>query len=113
MGKRREHPKPPKSRVSLTITQAVNKRNIQKNGLINLLALLLVAVFGFGLARAGNTLAGLTALCFVGVAVLVTLVSWFQMGLEERERQERLELEGLARGHAGTALFESREAELF
>src|SRR5207253_10523349 len=28
-------------------------------------------------------------------------------------RQERLELEGLAKGHAGTALFESREAELF
>src|SRR4051812_26283222 len=35
------------------------------------------------------------------------------MGLEEREKQERLELEGLAKGHAGTAMFETREAELF
>ena len=58
-------------------------------------------------------MAGFCALWFIGVGFLVTIVSWFQMGLEERERQERLELEGLAKGHAGAALFETKEAELF
>src|SRR5215467_8224021 len=52
------------------------------------------------------------AACFIGIGVLVAIVSWFQMGLEERERQERLELEGLAKGHTG-ALFETKDAELF
>jgi regulator of protease activity HflC (stomatin/prohibitin superfamily) len=51
-------------------------------------------------------------LCFIGIGVLICIVSWFQMGLEDRERQERLELEGLAKGHTG-ALFETKEAELF
>ena len=91
----------------------MNKRNIQKNGLINLLALLLVGIAGFGAARSSNTLAGQASLCFIGIGILVAVVSWFQMGLEEREKQERLELEGLAKGHAGTAMFETREAELF
>jgi len=80
---------------------------------VNLLALLLVGIAGFAVARSSNTLAGLATLSFIGIGILVTLVSWFQMRLEERERQERLELEGLAKGHAGAALFETREAELF
>src|SRR5436190_23899278 len=58
-------------------------------------------------------MAGHAALWFIGVGVFVAVVSWFQMGLEEREGQERLELEGLAKGHAGAALFETKEAELF
>jgi len=80
---------------------------------LNLLALLLVGVAGFAVARTSNALAGLASLWFIAVAFLITLVSWFQMRLEERERQERLELEGLAKGHAGAAMFETREAELF
>jgi regulator of protease activity HflC (stomatin/prohibitin superfamily) len=91
----------------------LNKRSIQKNGLVNLLALLVVGIAGFAVARSSNTMAGLASLCFIAVGILVSLVSWFQMRLEERERQERLELEGLAKGHPGAALFETREAELF
>ncbi len=35
------------------------------------------------------------------------------MRLEERERLEKLELDELAKGHSGSALFEAKDAELF
>src|SRR5438105_5883218 len=88
-------------------------RNVQKNGLINLLVLLAVGVSGFAVARYTNTLAGLVCLLFIALGVLVTAASWFQMRLEENERLERLELESLAKGHATSALFEARDAEIF
>jgi membrane protease subunit HflK len=89
------------------------ERNIKKHGLINFLALLAVAVGSFAAARASNSLAGLVSLVFVGIGVLVALVSWFQMRLEENERAERLELEDLAKGHAGSAMFEAKDSEVF
>src|SRR5512136_413480 len=89
------------------------ERNIQKNGLVNLLVLLAVAVAGFAVARYSHSLAGQVNSVFVGLGVLVAAVSWFQMRLAERERLEKLELEELARGHDRSALFEAREADLF
>jgi len=89
------------------------ERNLQKNGLINLLTLLVVGVAGFAVARYANSLAGLVSIVFLGVAFLVAAVSWFQMRLEESERIERLELDELARGHARSALFESKDSEMF
>jgi regulator of protease activity HflC (stomatin/prohibitin superfamily) len=89
------------------------ERNLQKNGLINALILLGVGVTGFIVARYANSLAGLISVVFIGVGLLVAVVSWFQMRLEESERLERLELDELARGHAGTALFESKDSEIF
>src|SRR5436305_2251936 len=89
------------------------ERNLQKNGLINLLTFLLVAVAGFVVARYANSLAGLVSIVFIGVGLLVAAVSWFQMRLEESERLERLELDELAKGHAGSALFEAKDSEVF
>jgi regulator of protease activity HflC (stomatin/prohibitin superfamily) len=89
------------------------QRSIQKNGLINLLALLAVGVAAFAVSRYANSLAGLVAAVFMGLGILVAAVSWFQMRLEERERLERMELEELARTHGGAALFEAKEAEVF
>jgi regulator of protease activity HflC (stomatin/prohibitin superfamily) len=89
------------------------ERNLQKNGLINVLVLLLIGVAGFILARYANSLAGLVSVIFITVGLLVAAVSWFQMRLEESERLERLELDELARGHTGSALFESRDSEMF
>ncbi|PWU17639.1 MAG: hypothetical protein C5B50_10995 [Verrucomicrobia bacterium] len=88
-------------------------RNIKKTGLINFLALLLVAGIGFAVARSSNSLAGQVSTVFLGLGTLVAAVSWFQMRLEDSERLEKLELEELAKGHAGSALFEAREAEIF
>src|ERR1043166_989385 len=89
------------------------ERSIQKNGLINLLALLVAAVAGFAVAHYTNSLAGQVSVLFVGIGLLVAVVSWFQMRLEDRERLEKLEFEELAKGRGESALFETKEAELF
>jgi len=89
------------------------EQSVQKNGLVNLLSLLAVGVAALAVARMANSLAGQVSVLFLGLGVLVTAVSWFQMRLEERERLEKLELEELAKAHSGTALFEARDAEVF
>jgi len=89
------------------------ERNIQKNGLVNLLVLLAAGVAAFAAARYANSLSGQIAAVFMGLGVLVAFVSWFQMRLEENERLEKLELEEMARSKASATLFESKEAEIF
>jgi len=89
------------------------ERNIQRNGLVNLLILLLVGIAGFAVARYTNSLAGQINIVFLGLGILVAAVSWFQMRLEESERLEKLELEELSRTHADSALFEAKEADVF
>ncbi|MEY2430125.1 MAG: hypothetical protein QOJ40_3010, partial [Verrucomicrobiota bacterium] len=89
------------------------ERSIQKNGLVNLLVLLVVGVAGFAVAHATNSLAGQVCLLFIGLGILVAAASWFQMRLEEAERLEKLELEELAKTRGGSALFEAKDAELF
>ena len=89
------------------------ERSVQKNGLINLLALLGVGLAGLVVARYANSLAGQVSVLFLGIGVLVAVVSWFQMRLEDRERLEKLELDELAKTHGGSALFEARDAEVF
>ena len=89
------------------------ERSTQKNGLVNFLALLVVGVAGFAVARGSGTLAGQVATLFLGMGLLVALVSWFQMRLEENERLERLELQELAKGHHGSAMFDAKDSEVF
>src|SRR5438876_4039084 len=89
------------------------ERNIQRNGLINLLALLLVGMAGFAVARYSNSVAGLVTVRFIGLGILVAAVSWFQMRLEEGERLEKLELDELLKTHSSSAMFEAKEAEVF
>jgi len=88
-------------------------RSIQKNGLINLLALLAVGVAGFGAARYAHSLAGQVSAFYLGLGVLVAAASWFQMRLEERERLEKLELDELAKTKSSSTLFEAKDAEIF
>lgn len=89
------------------------ERNLQRTGLLNLLALLAVAAGAFVVARHDGSLAGQVTALFLGLGALVAFVSWFQMRLETNERLERIELEEMARARSGTALFESTEVELF
>ncbi len=89
------------------------ERSIKNNGLINFLALLVVSVAGFAVARYANSLAGQVSIVFLGLGVLVAAVSWFQMRLEEAERLEKLELDELAKSHGTSALFEAKDAEVF
>src|SRR5664279_3148459 len=89
------------------------ERSVQKNGLVNLLVLLVIGVAALAAARYANSLAGQVSVLFLGIGVLVAAVSWFQMRLEDRERLEKLEFDELAKTHGGSALFEARDAEVF
>jgi membrane protease subunit HflK len=89
------------------------EKSAQKSGAVNLVALLLVGSGGYVAARYGNTLAGQMAGIFMGIGMLVALVTWFQMRLEERERLEKLEFDELNRSAAGSGLFNVSEAEVF
>lgn len=89
------------------------ERNVQRNGLVNLFALLLAGAAGFAVARFANSAAGQISSVFAGLGLLVSFVSWFQMRLEDNERAEKLELDELARTRGSATLFEGREAELF
>jgi membrane protease subunit HflK len=89
------------------------QRSTQKNGLVNLLALLVVGAAALAVARMTHSLAGQVSAAFIGIGALVAAVSWFQMRLEEIERLEKLELEELGRSKGGSSLFEAKEVEMF
>ena len=89
------------------------ERSIQKNALINLLVLLGVGVAAFATARYAGSFAGTVVSVFLGLGVLVALVSGFQIRLAERERLERLDMDELARGKGQASLFETSDAETF
>jgi regulator of protease activity HflC (stomatin/prohibitin superfamily) len=87
-------------------------RSIQKNGLVNLSVALVIFLAAFAVTVLAGSLAGQAASVFLGLGVLVTFVSWFQMRLAENERLEKLELDELARSR-GTSLFEAKDAGSF
>jgi modulator of FtsH protease HflK len=89
------------------------ERKTQSKGLINLLTLGIIGGAGYYIAHHGNTLAGLTAMVFMGIGFLVAVVSWFQMRLEEREYLEKLEFDELTKSASASALFTSGETEVF
>ncbi|HEY1786966.1 MAG TPA: SPFH domain-containing protein [Verrucomicrobiae bacterium] len=88
-------------------------RNLPKNGLVNLVVAIILFIAAFAVTCLVNSLAGEGASIFLGVTVLVTFASWFQMRLEENERLERLEVDELARTRGESALFETKESEVF
>ncbi len=89
------------------------ERNVQKNGLVNLAAAVVIFLATFAVTSYVNSLAGQACAVFLGLGVLVTFAGWFQMRLEDNERLERLEVEELARARGETTLFAARDAEMF
>src|ERR1700690_2023798 len=89
------------------------ERNIQKNGLVNLAAAVVISIAAFVVTAYVNSLAGQACSIFLGLGVLVAFTGWFQMRLEENERLEKLEVEELARARGETALFEAKDGEIF
>src|SRR6516165_3040904 len=88
------------------------ERNTQKNGLVNLVVAVLVAVASVAVTTLVKSLAGQAASVFLGLGALIAFVSWFQMRLEENEQLEKLELDELARSR-GASLFEAKDAGSF
>ncbi len=89
------------------------ERNQQKNGLINLLILLVLGVATFAVARSSNSLAGQVITLYLCFGIMVCFVSWFQMRLEEQERLEKLEFDEITKTATDAALFKSQEVESF
>jgi regulator of protease activity HflC (stomatin/prohibitin superfamily) len=89
------------------------ERNTQKNGVVNLIAAVLIFIAAFVVTVFVNSLAGEAASIFLGLGALVAFASWFQMRLEENERLEKLELDEFARAKGESALFDTKESEVF
>jgi regulator of protease activity HflC (stomatin/prohibitin superfamily)/drug/metabolite transporter superfamily protein YnfA len=89
------------------------ERNVQKNGLVNLVAAVMIFIAAFVVTCFVNSLAGQACSIFLGLGVFVAFAGWFQMRLEENERLEKLEVEELARARGESTLFESKAAEVF
>ncbi len=89
------------------------ERNVQKNGLVNLVAATMVFVAAFVVTGYANSLAGQVATIFLGLGAFVAFVSWFQMRLEENERLEKLELDELVKSKGGSTLFDAKDTEVF
>ena len=89
------------------------ERNTQKNGLVNLMAAVMIFIAAFVVTCYVNSLAGQAASIFLGLGALVAFGSWFQMRLEENERLEKLEIDELARTKGDSALFDAKESEVF
>ena len=89
------------------------ERNVQKNGLVNLVAATMIFVAAFVVMGYVHSVAGQAASIFLGLGALVAFVSWFQMRLEENERLEKLELDELVKSKGGSTLFEAKDAEVF
>jgi membrane protease subunit HflK len=88
-------------------------RNAQKINLLILAVLIASGLACFGVAARTHSLAGQTALWFFVVAFLVTLISWFQQRLHDRERLEQLEFDELSKSKGATSLFNTDDAGSF
>jgi membrane protease subunit HflK len=89
------------------------ERNIRRIGVVNLLTLLAAGALSLILGRYAHSLAGQVASVFFGAGVLTALVALFQMGLEEKERLEKLEFDELTREKSASSIFNAAEAEAF
>src|SRR6478672_5612621 len=85
----------------------------KKIGLLNWIVLLVTSAAMLFVSRSVNSAAGVVATIIAGVGLLVSLLSYFQMGLVEREQLERLEMEELAKSRGDSSLFASSADETF
>lgn len=81
------------------------ERNSNRISVVNLLMVLAGCGLSWWVARQTGSLAAQTIVWFFGLASLVTLVSWFQSRLHERDRLEQLEFDELKRAKGATTLF--------
>jgi modulator of FtsH protease HflK len=88
-------------------------QNTKRIGLINC-AVLLGATIGLLLvSRFASTATGLMATVLTGFGLLVSLVSYFHMGLLEREQFEKMEIEELSKSRGSESLFTTAGADTF
>lgn len=89
------------------------EQNIQRKGLVNWLVLLVLGAAGAGVARYANSATALVTGVFVGLGLIVAIVSYLQMRLEERERLEQLDFDELKRSTKDSSLFAEQALDTF
>ena len=88
-------------------------QNAKRIGLINWVTLLAAAGAMVAITRFVSSAAGAMGAALAGFGMLVALLSYFQMGLVERERFEQLEMEELSKTRGGQSLFATADADTF
>jgi membrane protease subunit HflK len=88
-------------------------QNIKKAGFFNWMALLGATVGLFLVSQFVSSAAGLLGTVIAGLGFLVSIMGFFQMGLEQREKNEQLEIEELSRSRGSASLFDSADADSF
>ncbi len=88
-------------------------QSTKRIGLVNWLALLVAMVGMLLISRYVSTAAGVMGTVLVGFGLLVSLITYFQMGLLEREQFEKLELEELSKSRGSESLFAGAGADTF
>ena len=89
------------------------EQNTKKIGLINWVVLLRRTIGMLLVTRYVSSAAGVMGAVLAGFGLLVALMSYFQMGLLEREQFERLELEELSKSRGSESLFATAGADTF
>jgi regulator of protease activity HflC (stomatin/prohibitin superfamily) len=89
------------------------ERNVSKLGLTNVVLLLAAGVVFIILSRYTKSLSGQVGALFFGLGFLVSLVSYFQMRLEDKERLEQLDFDEIQKSRGDSSLFETPDAETF
>jgi regulator of protease activity HflC (stomatin/prohibitin superfamily) len=89
------------------------EQSIKKIGLINWLVLLGATVGMLLVTRFVSTAAGAMGTVLTAFGLLVALLSYFHMGLLEREQFEKMEMEELAKSRGSESLFATAGADTF
>jgi len=89
------------------------ERNTQKNGLVNMLGLLVACVVAAVIGKIANSATSAVGAVFLGMGFLVAAISYFQMRLENREHLEQLEFQEIAKDRNRSALFDESGDDTF
>ena len=81
------------------------ERNIQQNGFINLVILMIACATAAVMADYAGSATALVGAVYLGLGFLVAAISYFQMRLENREEIERLDYDEMMRERKDAALF--------
>src|SRR5665213_2196692 len=88
-------------------------QNSKKIGAINCIALLAATISLLLLTRYASVEAGAMGTVLTGFGLLVSLVSYFHMGLLEREQFEKMEMEELSKSRGSESLFSTAGSDTF
>src|ERR1700683_2029473 len=88
-------------------------QNTKRTGLMNWVVLLVAALGMLCISSYVSSAAAVMGTILTGFGLLVALLSYFHIGLLEREQFEKMELEELAKSRGSESLFTTAGADTF